>query len=311
MHRVRVARALQRRLVRLERQQGLVDLGPWGPADQRRRGGEQLRDRVVEQDERQDGHNVREHCVSFPALWMDTHSLCFVLSLKSRVIGRPQLDSLSLPHQKASLRVYIVRVERWHRIIVHIPHPGQLRPASIGQPAPAAVEYSSRVPPWDKMSSLSRSPPSTSLSLPCRPDSLGHSSWPELIMPLRLGGTSLKPFLGFPSFLLVSATADSLGSNVEQAAEPQIVRAAGPSQVLGEDGTECRGRSTRTRAVLSSSETSVVSPAPDGGSVLLLSPPYVIFRTLSSPLRRPSRHAERFGPLLRDAVVGCGSRTGR
>lgn len=186
------------------------------------------------------------------------------------------------------------------------------RTASIGQPAPAAVEYSSRVPPWGQnVQPLSFAPLDFSLSLPCRPDSLGHSSWPELIMPLRLGGTSLKPFLGFPSFLLVSATADSLGRHVEQAAEPQNVRAAGPSQVLGEAGTECRGRSTRTRAVLGSTETSVDSPASAGGSLLLLYPLYVILRTSSSRLLRHSRHAERSGPLSRHTVVGCGSGTGK
>lgn len=109
------------------------------------------------------------------------------------------------------------------------------------------------------------------------------SSWPRLIMPLHLGGTSLKPFLGFPSSLLVSATADSLDSLVQQAAEPQTVRGTGPCQVLGEVGTECRGGSTRTRAVLSSCETSVVDPASTGGSLLLSSPLYVILRILLSP----------------------------
>lgn len=62
VHRVRVTRALQRRARHvLEREQGLVDLGPWGSADLRLRRGQQLRDWVVEQDERQDGHNVGEH----------------------------------------------------------------------------------------------------------------------------------------------------------------------------------------------------------------------------------------------------------
>lgn len=95
VHRVRVTRALQR-LVRhvLERQQGLVDLGPWGPADQRRRRGEQLRDRVVEQDERQDGHNVGEHCCS---LARSTDAFCSALSLiscdRSLSLRQP-----SLPH---------------------------------------------------------------------------------------------------------------------------------------------------------------------------------------------------------------------
>lgn len=141
-------------------------------------------------------------------------------------------------------------------------------PGLLQQPALA-----SRRQLWstEPISVLGKRPISLSVCPPRLPSPAGlftrTSSWPKLIMPLRLGGTSLKPFLGFPSFLLVSPTADSLDIHLEQAAEPQTVRGAGPSQVLGEVGTEFRGKSTRTRAVLATSQTSVVDPASTGGSL--------------------------------------------
>lgn len=210
---------------------------------------------------------------------MDGLSLCLcpVLSLK---ISRDRSLSVRQPYpfsSKASFRVYRTRRDG----IVHRAHSTPApATASTGQPAPP-VEHSSRVPSWGSVQSLSPFAPSTSLS----PAGLftRTSSWPKLIMPLHLGGTSLKPFLGFPSFLLVSTTADSLDIHVEQAAEPQTVRGTGPSQVLGVVGTEFRGKSTRTRAVLASSETSVVDPATTGGSLPLSSPLYVILHMPFGP----------------------------
>lgn len=122
-------------------------------------------------------------------------------------------------------------VERWHRKPCTLHARARLcqRHASTGQPAPA-VGYWSRVPPWGAWPTSLCSPPRL-VSLQAY--SLGHRAAPKLIMPLHLGGTSLKPFWGLPSFLLVSATADSLDSRAGPAAEPRLSVLPGRAKDLG------------------------------------------------------------------------------